>query len=91
MAVTGDDGYVHQTDTASHCPDTAPPSRRWSWTLWEVEVPVPKLPAGSTFTVAAKATDDAHNTQPDSVAGVWNLRGLNNNAWHQVAVTVKDE
>ena len=65
--------------------------RRWSWSLWEVEVPVPRLPAGSTFTVAAKATDDAHNTQPDGVAGVWNLRGLNNNAWHRVNVTVKEE
>jgi hypothetical protein len=36
----------------------------------------------------SKATDASYNTQPDSVAGVWNLRGVVNNAWHKVSVSV---
>jgi len=34
--------------------------------------------------IICKAVDAAHNVQPDSVDGVWNLRGINNNAWHRV-------
>jgi sulfite oxidase len=35
-----------------------------------------------------KATDDSYNSQPDSVAAIWNLRGVVNNAWHRVTVDV---
>ena len=38
------------------------------------------------MTIVAKATDIALNTQPDSVAGVWNLRGNLLNAWHKIEV-----
>ncbi len=87
--ITTDNGKTWFPATVKSIPQQV--GRRWSWSLWEVEVPVPQgLKQGSTFTVAAKATDDAHNTQPDGVAGVWNLRGLNNNAWHRVEVTVED-
>ncbi|KAG6042103.1 hypothetical protein E4U41_005651 [Claviceps citrina] len=37
-------------------------------------------------TVLAKATDDAYNTQPDSHAATWNLRGNLASAWHRVQV-----
>ncbi|KAK9817424.1 hypothetical protein WJX74_000342 [Apatococcus lobatus] len=64
-------------------------SRAWSWSLWEAEVPAPA--AQRDIEIICKATDNAYNTQPDSVAGVWNLRGVLNNAWHRVKVQVTDQ
>ena len=51
---------------------------------------------GSTPRVAevelvCKAVDAAYNVQPDSVAGIWNLRGINNTAWHRKKVIVEEE
>ena len=54
---------------------------------WEAEVPVPDGFDAST-TLVCKAVDAAHNTQPEHAASVWNLRGLANNCWHRVPVTV---
>ena len=42
-------------------------------------------------TILSKATDSAYNVQPDSVKGIWNLRGINNNAWHRVGITVQED
>lgn len=39
--------------------------------------------------LVVKATDASYNTQPDGVAGVWNLRGVINNAWHRSSVVVE--
>lgn len=36
-----------------------------------------------------KAVDSACNGQPDSALGIWNLRGLVNNAWHRVKVPLE--
>lgn len=41
--------------------------------------------------LVCRATDASYNVQPDSVAGVWNIRGILNNAWHRVTVTVEEE
>lgn len=41
--------------------------------------------------IICKATDDGYNAQPDSVKGIWNLRGINNNAWHRINVTVQED
>lgn len=51
------------------------------------------IPAGGPAerTLVCKATDASHNVQPDSVAGIWNLRGLGNNAWHKVMVVAEEE
>ena len=38
--------------------------------------------------IISKATDSSYNVQPDTVAGIWNLRGINCNAWHRVGVEV---
>lgn len=43
---------------------------------------------GKKLTIISKATDAAYNVQPDSVNGVWNLRGINNNAWQRVNAEV---
>jgi hypothetical protein len=63
------------------------PGRAWAWTLWEAEVEVPTGHAQ----LICKATDAAYNVQPDTVRGIWNLRGINNNAWHRVEVQAADQ
>ena len=68
-----------------------PLHRAWAWTFWEAEVPVAEGFDGKSTTLVCKAIDAAHNSQPDSVAGVWNLRGLANNAWHRVPVRAAEE
>jgi hypothetical protein len=53
----------------------------------QAEVPVAAGSKGqAVLELAAKATDSNYNSQPDSVAGIWNLRGVVNNAWHRVPV-----
>ncbi|XP_064618699.1 sulfite oxidase-like [Lineus longissimus] len=64
-------------------------NRHWSWTLWEADLKIPKNHQGKVE-IICKATDSSYNTQPDSVAGIWNVRGLLNNAWHKVVAKVPD-
>lgn len=61
--------------------------RAWAWKLWEATVPLPE--GADTLQICVKAVDSSYNTQPDSVAPIWNLRGVLSNAWHRVNVTVK--
>ena len=65
------------------------PYRAWAWTLWEATVPIPKGNGGQVELVC-KACDSQYNVQPDSVEGIWNLRGCLSNAWHRVVVKVPD-
>ena len=62
--------------------------KTWAWTLWEAAVPVPASAQGA-LEIWCKATDTFHNAQPESVSGIWNLRGFLNNSWHKVSVNVK--
>lgn len=64
-----------------------PRHRAWAWTFWEAEVP---LPAAGAASLVCKATDAAHNVQPESAESIWNLRGLANNSWHRVPIEVAD-
>ncbi|XP_032939164.1 sulfite oxidase, mitochondrial isoform X2 [Catharus ustulatus] len=59
--------------------------RGWAWALWELRAPVA---AGTRLDIVCKAVDSSYNVQPDSVAPIWNLRGVLSNAWHRVPVTV---
>eukprot|EP00601_Ochromonadales_sp_CCMP2298_P036296 CAMPEP_0173352368 /NCGR_PEP_ID=MMETSP1144-20121109/15981_1 /TAXON_ID=483371 /ORGANISM="non described non described, Strain CCMP2298" /LENGTH=236 /DNA_ID=CAMNT_0014300579 /DNA_START=36 /DNA_END=746 /DNA_ORIENTATION=- len=67
-----------------------PLDRAWAWTFWQTEFDNAGVEQGlgGTVEIISKATDAAHNTQPDTVQGVWNLRGINNNAWSRQNVTV---
>jgi len=66
-----------------------PPGRQWAWTVWEAVVPLPAgAPRGQSVEVAVKATDTAHNTQPETDVGIWNIRGLLENRWHRVRVII---
>ena len=72
-----------------------PLHRAWAWTFWECDINIPENIVNHTYSVGedyadveiiSKAVDASHNVQPDTVAGIWNLRGINNNAWHRVSV-----
>lgn len=65
-----------------------PLDKAWAWTFWECEFTPEEQLVGQKMELICKATDASYNVQPDSVAGIWNLRGINNNAWHRVNVTV---
>eukprot|EP00882_Tetradesmus_deserticola_P000961 GHRQ01001042.1.p1 GENE.GHRQ01001042.1~~GHRQ01001042.1.p1 ORF type:complete len:582 (+),score=245.93 GHRQ01001042.1:259-2004(+) len=64
------------------------PSRAWAWTLYEATLPLPGGFKGQ-LQLACKATDQSYNTQPEDVSSIWNIRGLVNNAWHKVNVSVE--
>lgn len=81
------DGGKHWTPAQLHKVPHSRPSRAWAWSLWEATVPLPEGFSGP-LQLACKATDQSYNTQPEDVASIWNIRGLANNAWHKVNVTV---
>lgn len=64
-------------------------NRAWAWKLWHATLPLPK--GADSLQICVKAVDSTYNTQPDSVAPIWNLRGVLSNAWHRVNVKVKRE
>jgi len=60
--------------------------RAWAWTFWEVELFAPT--EAQEFEICCKATDSSYNSQPESPEPIWNIRGLNNNSWHRVHISV---
>ena len=65
------------------------PYRAWAWTFWEATLDVPKG-NGGTVELVCKACDSQYNVQPDSVEGIWNLRGCLSNAWHRITVKIPE-
>lgn len=62
------------------------PRKAWAWRLWQLQASVP---AGQKeLNIVCKAVDDSYNVQPDTMAPIWNLRGVLSNAWHRVHVHV---
>lgn len=68
-----------------------PFDRAWAWTFWDCDFPITNDFVGKKLEVICKATDASYNVQPDTVKGIWNLRGINNNAWHRITVNVIPE
>ncbi|XP_048474850.1 sulfite oxidase, mitochondrial isoform X2 [Rhincodon typus] len=60
--------------------------RMWAWKLWQLTVPLPK--GQKNLEIICKAVDNNYNVQPDTVAPIWNLRGVLNNSWSRVKVTI---
>lgn len=79
-------------DTANQI--TQEQGRTWSWKLWRFDGAVPDEAfrpqddgADKKCTrLLVKAVDDAYNTQPESYAANWNLRGNLCSSWHRVLV-----
>jgi sulfite oxidase len=79
-----------------------PPGRAWAWTLWEAEVVPDAKPCADGLPeerpegerrvqLCVKAVDESYNTQPETPAPIWNLRGIMNNSWDRVNVVVRGE
>lgn len=66
-----------------------PPGRAWAWKLWEVTAPLPA--EVQELEIVCKAVDNSYNMQPDTVAPIWNLRGVLSNAWHRVKVKIRED
>lgn len=82
--VSLDGGLTWQTATLDD--EEQRPRKAWAWRLWQLQAPVP---AGKKeLNIVCKAVDDSYNVQPDTVAPIWNLRGVLSNAWHRVHVRV---
>lgn len=67
-----------------------PLNRMWSWTLWTAEIPIPEDHNGS-IEVCCKAVDSSYNTQPENVESIWNLRGVLNNSWYRINLSVESD
>ncbi|KAI0144455.1 Oxidoreductase, molybdopterin-binding domain-containing protein [Xylariaceae sp. FL1272] len=67
-------------------------SKKWCWKRWKYEGVVPEVrdddDGRTTFVV--KATDDAYNTQPETHASIYNLRGNLATAWHRIEFDSKN-
>ena len=62
--------------------------KAYAWTFWEADFEIPESWEGKKVEVVCKATDAHYNVQPDNVKGIWNLRGINNNAWHRIRMPI---
>ena len=70
--------------------DTQPYGRQWAWTIWEATVRLPATTkTDQQVEIAVKATDTSHNSQPETDVGIWNIRGLLNNSWDRIHITVR--
>jgi sulfite oxidase len=65
-------------------------NKAWAWTLWKTKVAIPSdlVQHGGDLTIVCRAVDNAYNTQPEKLESVWNLRGVVNNAWHRISITI---
>ncbi len=50
----------------------------WTWQLWRTEFDL----APGQHELVVRAWDSAANSQPETIASVWNFKGYVNNAWH---------
>uniref|UniRef100_A0A182IKS0 sulfite oxidase n=1 Tax=Anopheles atroparvus TaxID=41427 RepID=A0A182IKS0_ANOAO len=64
------------------------PGRHWSWSLWSAKIPVKPGQSGP-IEIWSKAVDANYNTQPETFANIWNLRGVVGNAYSRVKVNIK--
>lgn len=62
----------------------------YSWVKWQLPLEVPRSlrQSGGKWRVCCKAFNINSDTQPGTVASVWNFRGLACNAWHYVDLAV---
>ncbi|CAG9536838.1 unnamed protein product [Cercopithifilaria johnstoni] len=88
VEVSADGGETWQAAQLVQDPDQDI-DHMWSWTLFKSTI---KIPDGvKKLDLVCKATDRSYNTQPETSRGIWNIRGLLNNAWHHVPIEITDD
>eukprot|EP01114_Cavostelium_apophysatum_P016568 TRINITY_DN4743_c0_g1_i1.p1 TRINITY_DN4743_c0_g1~~TRINITY_DN4743_c0_g1_i1.p1 ORF type:complete len:587 (+),score=108.53 TRINITY_DN4743_c0_g1_i1:53-1813(+) len=63
-------------------------NRGWAWSQWQTQMKIPQDCNPCQLDIVCKAVDSSYNVQPESLAPIWNLRGVLTNAWHHVKVQV---
>ncbi len=81
--ITGDNGLTWHTSEITKGGDQNF-GRAGAWVFWECDVPTIVQEDGR-IELASKAVDLAFNSQPESCAHGWNVRGLGNNSWHRIS------
>jgi len=71
----------HEAVINEQTTDTEP--KHFGWTLWSARIPVQD---NQKTEVWCKAVDSNYNSQPESFKNIWNLRGVNSNAYHKIIV-----
>ncbi len=75
-------------------------NKAWAWTPWSIDLPLTATTEGADasaankeggVTLVCKAVDSSYNSQPETWAPIWNLRGCLSNAWHRVPLNVEGE
>merc|ERR1712187_83467 len=87
------DGGVTWDQAEFECADETQGIRSrkaWAWGQWKFTTQVPNN-APADFQVFVKAVDDQYNQQPHSTSPIWNLRGILNTSWGQVALKIVEE
>ena len=70
------EGVIEQND------DIEP--QHFGWSLWKASIPIKVT--GDSVEVWCKAVDSNYNSQPESFKNIWNLRGINSNAYHKITL-----
>ena len=70
------EGVIEQND------DIEP--QHFGWSLWKASIPFKVT--GDSVEVWCKAVDSNYNSQPESFKNIWNLRGINSNAYHKITL-----
>ena len=76
--------WVHYPKEINLIPYLYSEPKHFGWSLWSASIPVEK--DAKSVEVWCKAVDSNYNSQPESFKNIWNLRGINNNAYHRVVV-----
>ncbi|EGC40108.1 hypothetical protein DICPUDRAFT_52167 [Dictyostelium purpureum] len=69
-------------------------TKYWGWTLFRYTITkLPQLEGkdSTKIKLVCRAWDLSSNTQPKDVKDIWNLRGVMNNCWHTVDVTILNQ
>ena len=83
--------YFRKTWVQAELEQLAQPyMRAWAWTLWTYHLPLGDLPA-KPFDIVCRAMDIHSNSQPDTPLGIWNIRGVMNNAWHKITLQIDQD
>ncbi|KAH8850797.1 Sulfite oxidase, mitochondrial [Schistosoma japonicum] len=68
----------------SDSPSKSRSVKQWAWTLWTVDIPIPKGIDEIEF--VCSAVDSSYNTQPEICSATLNVRGLLSNCWHRINI-----
>eukprot|EP00270_Netrium_digitus_P006837 TRINITY_DN1973_c0_g1_i3.p1 TRINITY_DN1973_c0_g1~~TRINITY_DN1973_c0_g1_i3.p1 ORF type:complete len:416 (-),score=83.38 TRINITY_DN1973_c0_g1_i3:180-1427(-) len=56
---------------------------KWAWVLWKLTVPIQP-----PCQLVVRAVDEAANVMPEHACSIWNLRGVLNNSWHRISISL---